>query len=313
MGDLSGRILGEYRRRLEDGVDHHLALADARTMLDSVRVGSARLRAVGLGLPAPIAGDVVQSSAIFPGWEGVNAREVAEDVFDVPVHVENDANLGALAEHRIGAARGHDSSVYVKTSSGVGAGIIVDNELFQGAGGTAGEIGHLTIDENGPLCRCGKRGCLEAYTSTPFVTREVSGQVPGADDIDQVVAAAREGNVAARRALEEAGPHLGRGLASVVNLINPSIVVVGGHLAMAGDLLLDPRASRCAATPSTRSRRPPCCPARSRAAPAPSVPCCSPPSARTSSTEEIEMPPMSRADSLRLVTTHLHLLPPPVA
>ncbi|GAA2128628.1 ROK family transcriptional regulator [Nocardioides bigeumensis] len=239
VGDLSGRILGEYRRRLQDSVDHHVALADARTMLDSVRVGSARLRAVGLGLPAPIAGDVVQSSAIFPGWEGVNAREVAEEVFQVPAHVDNDANLGALAEHRIGAARGHDSSVYVKTASGVGAGIIVDNELFQGASGTAGEIGHLTIDDNGPLCRCGKRGCLEAYTSTPFVTREVSGQVPGADDIDKVVAAAREGNVAARRALEEAGHHLGRGLAAVVNLINPSIVVVGGHLAMAGDLLLD--------------------------------------------------------------------------
>jgi predicted NBD/HSP70 family sugar kinase len=239
VGDLSGRILGEYRRHLEDGIDHYVALADARTMLDSVRLGSARLRAVGLGLPAPIAGDVVQSSAIFPGWEGVNAREAAEEVFEVPAHVDNDANLGALAEHRIGAARGHDSSVYVKTSSGVGAGIIVGNELFQGASGTAGEIGHLTIDDAGPLCRCGKRGCLEAYTSTPFVTREVAGQVPGADDIDKVVAAAREGNVAARRALEEAGHHLGRGLASVVNLINPSIVVVGGHLAMAGDLLLE--------------------------------------------------------------------------
>ena len=240
VGDLSGRILGEYRRRLDDGVDHHQMLADARSMLDSVRVGDARLRAVGLGLPAPVAGDVVQSSAIFPGWEGVNAREVAEDVFGVPVHVENDANLGALAEHRMGAGRGHDSSVYVKTASGVGAGIIVGNELFHGASGTAGEIGHLTLDENGPLCRCGKRGCLEAYTSTPFVTQEVAGQIPGADDIDLVVAAARDGNVAARRALEEAGSHLGRGLASVVNLINPSIVVVGGHLAMAGDLLLEP-------------------------------------------------------------------------
>jgi len=240
IGDLSGRVLGEYRRRLDDGVSHQVALADAKTMLESVHIGTARLRAVGLGLPAPIAGDVVQSSAIFPGWEGVNAREAAEVVFGVPVHVENDANLGALAEHRIGAGRGHDSSVYVKTAAGVGAGTIVGNELFHGASGTAGEIGHLTLDENGPLCRCGKRGCLEAYTSTPFVTQEVAGQVPGAQDLDNIVEAARAGNVPARRALEEAGLHLGRGLASVVNLINPAIVIIGGHLAIAGDLFLEP-------------------------------------------------------------------------
>jgi predicted NBD/HSP70 family sugar kinase len=122
----------------------------------------------------------------------------------------------------------------------VGAGIIVDNELFHGANGTAGEIGHLTLDDLGPLCRCGKRGCLEAFISTPFVTQEVAASLPGAEDLDAVVTAARAGNVAARRALEEAGLHLGRGLASVVNLVNPSVVVVGGHLASAGDLLLEP-------------------------------------------------------------------------
>ena len=128
----------------------------------------------------------------------------------------------------------------MKTSSGVGAGIIVGNELFHGANGTAGEIGHITIDDQGPLCRCGKRGCLEAYTSTPFIEQRMAGQMPGADDIDNVVAAALAGNVAARRALEEAGLHLGRGLASIVNLINPSVVVIGGDLGSAGDLLLDP-------------------------------------------------------------------------
>ena len=239
VGDLSGRVIDERRRRVGE-LGHDEALAGAREMLGELLEPGVRLRTVGLGLPAPIAGEIVQSQAIFPGWEGINARVVAEEVFGVPVHVENDANLGALAEHRVGVARGHDSSFYVKTSSGVGAGIIVDNELFHGANGTAGEIGHLTLDDQGPLCRCGKRGCLEAFTSTPFVAREVGGAVPGADDVDNVVKAAMEGNVAARRALEEAGSHLGRGLASVVNLVNPSIVVVGGHLASAEDLLLEP-------------------------------------------------------------------------
>jgi predicted NBD/HSP70 family sugar kinase len=240
LGDLSGRVVAEYRRKTNGAQHHRDALTMAREMLDGLRIGKAPLRAVCVGLPAPLVGEVILSSGIFPGWEGVNARLVAEQTFEVPTYVENDANLGAVAEHRFGAGQGHDSSIFVKTSSGVGAGIIVGNELFHGANGTAGEIGHITIDDQGPLCRCGKRGCLEAYTSTPFIEQRMAGQMPGADDIDNVVAAALDGNVAARRALEEAGLHLGRGLASIVNLINPSVVVIGGDLGSAGDLLLDP-------------------------------------------------------------------------
>jgi predicted NBD/HSP70 family sugar kinase len=238
VGDLAGRVLAEERVALEPTTEHHQALAMASDML--VRMSEARgaLRHIGLGLPAPVNDEVIRSSAIFPGWEGVNARAVAEETFDAPVHVENDANLGALAEHRRGVGRGHSSTVFVKISSGVGAGIIIGNELFHGAGGTAGEIGHLTLDEQGPLCRCGGRGCLEAYTSTGNVLSMLAGQLPGAD-LDDVVAAARDGNVSAQRALEDAGLHLGWGLASIVNLLNPEIVVVGGDMARAGELLLE--------------------------------------------------------------------------
>ena len=126
----------------------------------------------------------------------------------------------------------------MKISSGVGAGIIIDNRLFHGAGGTAGEIGHLTLDDQGPLCRCGSRGCLEAYTSTGTVQAMMAGQLPRAD-LDAIVAAAQSGNVGAQRALEDAGLHLGWGLASIVNLLNPAIVVVGGDMARAGELLLE--------------------------------------------------------------------------
>ncbi len=193
----------------------------------------------GSACPAPVNEEVIRSSAIFPGWEGVNARAAGEETFRAPVHVENDANLGALAEHRRGVGRGHSSSVFVKISSGVGAGIIIGNELFHGAGGTAGEIGHLTLDEQGPLCRCGSRGCLEAYTSTVNLTGHAGrASCPGAD-LDDIFSAAREGNVSAQRALEDAGLHLGWGLASIVNLLNPELVVVGGDMARAGELLLE--------------------------------------------------------------------------
>ncbi len=197
------------------------------------------MRHAGLGLPAPVVNNVVRSSAIFPGWEDVDSSATAAAVLGVPVQVENDANLGALAEHRQGEGRGHSSLVYVKIASGVGAGIIINNELFHGADGTAGELGHLTVDEQGPMCRCGSRGCLETYTSAEHIARLVSPTLPEVT-LQEVVDEATRGTVSAQRALEDAGLHLGWALASVVNLLNPSVIIVGGRMAGAGELLLEP-------------------------------------------------------------------------
>ena len=238
IGDLTGTLLAEERRPLDPGHLHREGLALAATLLHDMSAGLGEVRHAALGLPAPVTHDVVRATAIFPGWEGVDARAAAEEAFGVSVHVENDANLGALAEHHQGVARGHDTSVFVKISSGVGAGIIIDNKLFHGAGGSAGEIGHLTLDDQGPLCRCGSRGCLEAYTSVATVQSMMSEQLPTAS-LDDIVAAARGGNVSAQRTLEDAGLHLGWGLASIVNLLNPAVVVVGGDMARAGELLLE--------------------------------------------------------------------------
>jgi len=238
VGDLVGRVRRERRVPLDDPADHRGALALAAALLEELLEDDGPARHVALGLPAPVTDDVIRSAAIFPGWEGVDARAAAAEVLDAPVHVENDANLGALAEHRVGVARGHRSSVFVKISSGVGAGIVINDQLFHGAGGSAGEIGHLTLDDQGPLCRCGSRGCLEAYTSIGTVLSMMAGQLPGAC-FDDIVAAARADNVSAQRALEDAGLHLGWGLASIVNLLNPAVVVVGGDMARAGSLILD--------------------------------------------------------------------------
>ncbi|MFT4083166.1 MAG: ROK family protein [Nocardioides sp.] len=242
IGDLTGRVLAEEFRPLEATHRYADSLALAARLLDNL-TGSLSSRRdavlrVGMGIPAPVTRDVVLAAGILPGWQGIDARTVAQQVFKLPVDVENDANLGALAEHRQGVARGHSNSVFVKLSSGVGAGIVLNNQLFHGASGTAGELGHLTLDEQGPLCRCGGRGCLEAYSSTGTVLSMMSGLLPDAT-LDDVIAAGRRGNVAAQRALEDAGLHLGWGLAGVVTLLNPEVVVVGGDMARAGELLLD--------------------------------------------------------------------------
>lgn len=238
VGDLTGRMLAEERVPAEPQ-GHRADLALAADILARIDPGVGPLRQVGLGLPAPVVNNVVRSSAIFPGWEGVDARTAAEETFDAPVQVENDANLGALAEHRHGHGAEHGNSVFVKIASGVGAGIIIEDELFHGADGTAGEIGHLTVDEQGPMCRCGSRGCLETYTSSEHLLRLLGSQLPGAT-FPQVVTAAREGNLGAQRVIEDAGLRLGWALGSVLNLLNPGIIILGGAAAEAGELLLAP-------------------------------------------------------------------------
>ena len=165
--------------------------------------------------------------------------EAAGKRFGAVVHIDNDANLGALAEHRHGVARGHDSSVFVKVSSGVGAGIVLEDRLFHGNGGTAGEIGHLTLDENGPVCRCGSRGCLEAYTSTVALQSMMERQMPGrrASTRSSAPPATATSRPCARS--RTPGSTSAWALASVVNLLNPALVVVGGEMARAGELLLE--------------------------------------------------------------------------
>lgn len=242
VSEMSGHVLAELRRPLANGHLHTEGLDLARQMLDGLltELGAAHtdLRNIGLGLPAPLSEDVVMSSAILPGWVGVNARDEAAKALGAGVLIENDANLGALAEHRRGHGRGYANVVFVKVSSGVGAGLILDNQLFRGTAGTSGEIGHLTLDEQGPLCRCGSRGCLEAYAATGTALSMMHEQMPGAD-IDAVIEAAQQGNVSALRVFEDAGLHLGWGLATVTNLLNPGIILVGGDMAHAGELLLE--------------------------------------------------------------------------
>src|ERR1700712_2215644 len=250
--DMRGRMLGERAHHLSAAYEVDEGLGRAAELLDRLleETGTARsdVRNLGMGLPCPIADGIVTSSAIMPAWVGLNARELAEERLGIRVHLDNDANLGALGEQRRGVGRGHANVAFVKVSSGVGAGLILDHQIFRGTNGTAGEIGHLTFDEQGPLCRCGSRGCLEAYAATGPALAMMAGQMPlpeqspdgsGRAGIDAVIEAAKQGSVAARRVFEDAGLHLGWGLATFTNLLNPGVIAVGGDMSHAGDLLLD--------------------------------------------------------------------------
>ncbi|MQA93947.1 MAG: ROK family protein [Streptosporangiales bacterium] len=246
VGNLAHEVLAESSLPIDVDVSSDEGLTAAVRLVDELLAGVGADRsavlAVGLGLPGPIdaATGVLGSTTILPGWVGVNPREELARRLGLPVHVDNDANIGALAEMAWGAARGCADAAYIKVASGVGAGILVGGRVYRGAGGTAGEIGHITVDESGRMCRCGNRGCLETYAGGPFLVELLRSAHPDAATLRDVVDLALSGDVGARRVVADAGRYVGLGVAHLCNVLNPSCVVVGGELARAGELLLDP-------------------------------------------------------------------------
>jgi predicted NBD/HSP70 family sugar kinase len=219
-----------------------LACELVRGALGKAGIEPDRLLGVGMGLAAPInklTGEL-EADGILPGWHGIRPAAEMEARLGVPTQLENDANVGALGEKFFGAARGVDDLIYLRLSAGVGAGLILGGRPYQGFRGVAGEIGHVLSDENGLICRCGNRGCLETVASPVAVAALLarsSGQPVSVQRLLELVAAEDRG---ARRAVADAGEAVGRALAALVNALNPELVVVGGELARAGDVLLDP-------------------------------------------------------------------------
>ena len=245
VSDLSHEILAERWRTMHEDYDARAGMDGAVKLVDEALTRSGtdrdRVLGVGLGLPGPIhrSTGTVGSSAILPGWTDVRIAEVMSERLALPVHVDNDANLGALAELHWGAGHGASTLVYLKMATGIGAGLVIGGRLFHGAGGTAGEIGHTTVDEAGPICRCGNRGCLEMVASAPALAellRATRGEVTG----ERVVELALEGDPGCRRAIADAGSYAGHAVANLCNLFNPERIVVGGSLGAAGEVLLGP-------------------------------------------------------------------------
>jgi predicted NBD/HSP70 family sugar kinase len=200
-----------------------------------------------MGLPGPIDADTgtLGSATILPGWRDITAAQAMSESLGLPVRVDNDANLGALAEHLWGAGVGASDMIYIKVATGIGAGLVLGGRLYVGVGGTAGELGHTIIDEHGPVCRCANRGCLETLAGGA-ATLELLRPTLGPDlTIERLVALTNEGHPACTRVVADAGRHIGRAVANLVNLLNPSRIVVGGELSQCGDVLMEPLRVEC--------------------------------------------------------------------
>lgn len=213
------------------------------------------MQAVGVGVPGPVIFEqgMVIAPPIMPGWDHFPIRATLQERWSVPVTLNNDAELGALGEWAYGVGRGVQHLLYIKVGYGVGAGLLFNGKIYQGATGSAGEIGHIALDSNGPVCTCGSRGCLEALSSGRAIaeqarrmvaagthTRIRSGSENGDICAQDVAHAAQRGDLAAQEIIHQAGEYLGMALASMINLINPQMIVIGGGVAQVGDLLLGP-------------------------------------------------------------------------
>lgn len=216
-------------------------------LLASIWPSFGRVSALAVAAPGPsdpYEGIVFEAPNI-PGWKNIPLKKHLQERFKIPVAVGNDANLAALGEWRFGAGRGHNHIVYITVSTGIGGGVINDGKLLLGVRGLAGEMGHITIMPDGPLCGCGQRGHLEALASGPAIARWVTEQlaqgVPSllsnkspltAHDISK---AANENDALAISALNRAGMYLGIALADYLHIFNPSAIIIGGGVSRSGD------------------------------------------------------------------------------
>jgi predicted NBD/HSP70 family sugar kinase len=249
---LHGSVISfDHETRVDEVIDlgrEHDALADVSTVVALVdrlleRSGVAResiLRVcVGLHAPYEAPTHTISPSGILPGWEGLDVEAVLSEQLGLPLMVDNDANFAAFAEWTWGAGRGSRDFLYVKSSNGIGSGLVLNGQIYRGASGMAGELGHVVVDDRGALCNCGNRGCLSAVASGRAILLELATAGAPRESLQQVIADARAGDLTCRRILGEAGRYIGRGLAHAVKLIAPSTIVFGGELAAAGALIFD--------------------------------------------------------------------------
>ncbi|MFJ2661508.1 ROK family transcriptional regulator [Arthrobacter koreensis] len=246
LATLGYRIIGEDSISLPAGHSADEGMDAAAELFDSVLtaadVGRDRVLGAGVGIPGPIdrrSGTVVRG-AILPEWVGINMREDLALRLRVPVHIDNDANLGALAQVTWGPHGGCENLIFVKVATGIGAGLVINGSLFYGHVGITGEIGHATISDQGLICRCGNRGCLETVASTAtmidLLSRAAAEPVTTTDIIRQAAA----GDPATLRVVDDAGMAVGRAVAGIANALNPEVIVVGGSLTELGDAFLNP-------------------------------------------------------------------------
>src|SRR5690348_1285568 len=288
-GQIIARRSGPFDASLGPKTCLQQVIASLMDFTAEHQIGWHQIIGVGLGIPGPMdaATRMLVRPPRMPGWDQFDMRTVMEHACKVPMYFDNDANMGARGESQYGAARNVDNMAYVKVATGIGCGLIVNGDIYRGSSGAAGELGHVTIDDNGPLCDCGNRGCLEVVAGAAAVTMAATRAVypdsgarnggrdsqdgHGAEsaaparprradplDVADVVHAALAGDTIAQEAIERAGYHIGIALAGLVNIFNPSLILLDGSMARAGEFLLEPirqgiaRRSLAASSAATR-------------------------------------------------------------
>ena len=234
--------------RLLSSIDYILSLEN----IDSSQLGSISIAAAGA---IDFERGLITLSPNLPGWHDVLLRDIVKEKYKVNTLLLNDASAAALGEHRFGVGRGVSNLILLTIGTGIGGGIIINGRLYNGPSGSAGEIGHMTIDVNGPKDRCGNIGCLETLASGTAMAREAKKRITQGENsslvelvtgkIEDITAekigvAAQNGDTLALDVIVEAGTYLGVGMVNLVNIFNPEMIVVGGGVANLGDLLLDP-------------------------------------------------------------------------
>ncbi|WP_062070844.1 ROK family transcriptional regulator [Demequina sediminicola] len=230
---------------LPDDHRHDTTLDRAAVMVaelvDGLGSGLTEVLGIGIGVPAPVdpATGAISVAGILRGWEGIPLGEVLGRRLGVPVTVDNDANLGALGEVRFGAGRGISNLLYIRASHGVGSGVIVEGAIHHGHRGLAGEIGHALVDPQGPICRCGSRGCLITVCGSHALVDSLR-QSHGPLTLADVLTYAEQGDPGCQQVVMDAGAAIGLVAANAAVAVGPSVVLMGGELAAAGDLLMAP-------------------------------------------------------------------------
>ena len=266
VADSTGNILGKVRKPTlsEKGPAYAISLLFdmVREVVTQVGLEQTSISAIGVSCGGPLDTQtgVVYSPPNLPGWDAFPLKARLESEFQVPVTIENDANASALAEFRFGGGRGYTAVLYMTMSTGIGGGIVIDGQVYHGANDSAGEVGHQILLPDGPRCGCGKQGCLEALCSGPAIARRAqaaiqkqledgtasttlltlaNGRIEEVKS-EHVLAAARTGDALALELVQETAYYMGWGIANLVNILNPDIVLLGTIAVAAGDLLLDP-------------------------------------------------------------------------
>lgn len=246
LTDLAGHVIDEWTTKHQNESETavlSLLVDRLRDAISRTPVSPYGVVGIGLGMPGIVdsSGRVLFAPNL--GWRDVDLPRLMEQHLRLPVFVENEANAGAIGELHYGSGRGVSDLVFVSIGAGIGAGIIIDRNIYKGAAGFSGEIGHLTIDAEGKPCRCGNRGCWELYASESALL-EMAAATPNADTasptLESVIEQAKAGDPATLAALREVGRHLGIGVAGIINIFNPGQIIIGSRLSLAAEWLMEP-------------------------------------------------------------------------